>query len=68
MVISLGEYGFCLGPTNLQKTRWERDGQPGTAQYQYIAADIAHFVGQFGLLQQEFNQLAAEIQAFNSAV
>lgn len=66
MAINLGEYGYCLGPSNLQKNRWERHGQAGVAQYQYIGSDITHYAQQFALLQQEADQLAADIQAFNS--
>lgn len=67
MALNMGEYGYCLGPSNLQKTRWERDGQLGTAQYQYIGSDITHFAQQFTLLREEVNLLAADIQSFNSA-
>jgi hypothetical protein len=66
MVMNLGPYGYCLGPSNLQKTRWEREGVFGAAEYQYVGSDVAHYANQFGLLQAEADRLRSDIQAFNS--
>lgn len=59
MVMNLGTYGYCLGPSNLQKTRWEREGEFGAAQYQYVDSDVVHYANQFELLQREVERLTA---------
>lgn len=66
MVLNLGDYGYCLGPSNLQKVRWEREGQFGAAQYQYVAADILHYAAQFEMLRSELHQLMNDVRSFNS--
>jgi hypothetical protein len=59
-VANLGEYGYYLGPSNLIKGKWGKDG---AAKFQYVASDLHYYIGQFAALHKRCQVLIAKLKA-----
>jgi hypothetical protein len=58
-VHNLGKYGYYLGPSNLMKSKWAKEGSP---KYQYVAADIYYYIQQFAALRKQCEVLIARLR------
>jgi hypothetical protein len=64
MVASLGEYGHFLIPNNTTLKKWHMKGQlEGHARYQYVSADIEHYIACFKGLELRCDALIVAIQS-----
>lgn len=63
MVVSAGEFGFYLVPNNVNPRKWDKNGK---AKYQYVAADIQHYLKHFTALRSECEELTSAVFARRS--
>jgi hypothetical protein len=59
-IYALGEHGYYLGPSNLTKRKW---GKEGAAKYQYVASDIDYYTREFGALERRCGALIGELKS-----
>lgn len=53
-VYNLGKFGFYLGPNNTNPNKWNTKGSNiGSAKYQYVMNDLAHYIVHFARLHNE---------------